>query len=70
MRVKQPWMFVDQIAAGNCGPIGYPFSKKNWKQVVKHLLRKDMYQTIPEGEDSDSDEEIGGWNWLDDHIDE
>jgi hypothetical protein len=46
-RIKKPWLYHDQIANGQAGPIGYPTSKWRWSQVVGHVMRKPMFDVGP-----------------------
>ena len=65
-RVKQPWIFLDKVAFGQVGPIGYTSSKKTWSQVVNHILKKKMFQVGPQIELDDGG---GEWGYLDDILD-
>ena len=64
-RIKQPWLFIDQIAEGKAGPIGYPTSKKKWEQVVSHVMKKDMFNVGPAPTEEAADDEGGDWDDLD-----
>ena len=71
VRVKQPWIFLDQVADGKVGPISYPFQRKTWRQVVTHLLRKPMFNPSADMQTSGVDEDDqGAWGWLDDDVQE
>lgn len=70
-RIKQPWLFYHKIGAGLVGPVGFPTSKKSWRQVVTHILSKDMFRVSPnchEGLDEENIDE--DWSWLDDNLEE
>ena len=30
VRKRRPWVFLDQVAEGRCGPIGFPGSLHSW----------------------------------------
>lgn len=69
-RIKQPWLFCEKVAMGNSGPLMCPRSKKTWRQVVTHILKKDMFKvspTVAQGLDEEEDED---WGWLDDQVDD
>ena len=71
MRIKQPWMFIQQVADGQVGPIGHPCQRKTWREVVTHLLRKPMYNPSAHLQVAGVDDDDGGeWGWLDDEVQE
>ena len=64
-RVKQPWLFVDQIALGQlCGSLQHPLQKKRWQDVVAHTIQKQGWT------DHSSEAGLGGdWDWMEEQVD-
>jgi hypothetical protein len=63
-RVKQPWLFFDQVATGQCGTLQHPLQKKRWQEVVAHIIAKQKWQG-----GNDVAPSRGDWEWMEEQVD-
>ena len=63
-RVKQPWLFFDQVATGQCGTLQHPLQKKRWQEVVAHIIAKQKWQ-----DGNDVAPSRGDWEWMEEQVD-
>ena len=57
-RIKQPWLFIEKIASGQCGTLQHPLQKKTWQEVVHHVIIQQQWQ------DADSGGLGDDWGWM------
>ena len=57
-RIKQPWLFIEKIASGQCGTLQHPLQKKTWQEVVHHVIIQQQWQGADSGGLGDD------WGWM------